>query len=216
MTMIHIRRWTPLLLSIFGLATIGSLTVYQLLGISDYGSRVLTWSGALLYIIWLIWESRISIQETQNLEEYHDQGTLELAAITKYVLLFACLLGGFQFNHPRGILGIIFMVLGIGIRAKAILQLGDKYSHRIRLPTLPLRTKAPYSWIRHPAYLGTALAHTGVVLIFYNSFSWAVLVLWYFCIYLRVHVEDRLLIAKLPEYREYAVQVTWKLIPGLW
>jgi len=210
------NRWTPLLCTLLGLATVGSLSVFRLLFITDSDVRILKWGAALLYLGWLIWESQISIRETKNRKDTHDQGTLELAAAVKFILLFACLMGDFrdsQFHDARGTLGLAFMVLGIGLRAKAILQLGTAYSHRIRLPRLPLITAGPYRWVRHPAYLGTALAHTGVVLVFANPFSWAALGLWYGCVCLRTHVEDRWLMETVPEYREYAARVPSQLLP---
>jgi protein-S-isoprenylcysteine O-methyltransferase Ste14 len=32
----------------------------------------------------------------------------------------------------------------------------------------------------------------------------------------RAITEDRVLLAQLPGYREYAARVRWRLIPGLW
>ena len=77
-------------------------------------------------------------------------------------------------------------------------------------------TAAPYRWVRHPGYAGAILATvtSGVALGSWLSLAVAVLavplILW------RTIGEDRLLRDQLPGYRDYAAQVWYRLIPGLW
>ena len=74
----------------------------------------------------------------------------------------------------------------------------------------------PYRFVRHPAYLAAVLMWpvTGLLL---NSW-WAVVpgVLAAVMMFIRTVCEDRMLQTKLPGYREYARQVRFKLLPGIW
>lgn len=77
-------------------------------------------------------------------------------------------------------------------------------------------TDGPYRWIRHPGYAAAALATLASGLALGSWLATAIgalgvpLLLW------RTIVEDRLLRAELPGYREYASRVRYKLILGLW
>jgi protein-S-isoprenylcysteine O-methyltransferase Ste14 len=74
----------------------------------------------------------------------------------------------------------------------------------------------PYAYIRHPGYAaGIAwLAASGAAL-----GSWAAAVVaalgipFYFR---RLFLEERVLLAELEGYREYAQRVRWRLLPGVW
>ncbi len=78
-------------------------------------------------------------------------------------------------------------------------------------------TTGPYVFIRHPGYLA------GIVIVVASGpalDSWiaaAVLAVSTlpFLLY-RATTEDRVLLAELPGYRDYAERVRWRLLPGIW
>jgi protein-S-isoprenylcysteine O-methyltransferase Ste14 len=74
----------------------------------------------------------------------------------------------------------------------------------------------PYRFIRHPAYSAAFLLWitTGLML----ESWWAVIpgFLAGSMMVIRTVYEDRMLIAELPGYSEYAKQVHYRLIPGIW
>ncbi len=78
-------------------------------------------------------------------------------------------------------------------------------------------TTGPYVFIRHPGYLA------GIVIVVASGpalDSWiaaAILVVSTvpFLLY-RAATEDRVLLAELPGYRDYAERVRWRLLPGIW
>lgn len=74
----------------------------------------------------------------------------------------------------------------------------------------------PYRFVRHPGYLGTILLHLGVPFML-NSF-WALIPALGITLVLigRTALEDRVLHAGLPGYREYAQRVRFRLLPGVW
>jgi len=77
-------------------------------------------------------------------------------------------------------------------------------------------TQGPYRYIRHPMYVGVILAIISTPLVL-GSF-WALipagLIVIVFVV--RTCLEDRTLQEKLPGYTEYAAQVRYRLIPGIW
>jgi len=206
----------PLLLTVAGMIGLGGWAGCRIIGFDTWWER-LSGSGAILvYVGWMVWESRVSIAELDKGEVLHDKGTMELAAATKTTFLIVTLLAVRAVYLPFVVGGMALMLLGILIRVSAIRCLGRWYSHRLRIPILPLITEGPYKVVRHPAYLGTMLIHTGVMLVFPSIWSvMALLLLWYPAVLVRVIVEEGLLL-KLPEYKEYSRQVRKRLIPLFW
>ena len=74
----------------------------------------------------------------------------------------------------------------------------------------------PYACVRHPGYVGfiavllaTPLLLASISTILPTLFAMALFVI-------RTLLEDRMLQAELPGYREYASRVRYRLIPGIW
>lgn len=74
----------------------------------------------------------------------------------------------------------------------------------------------PYHFVRHPAYLAAILLWpvTGAML----ASWWATIpgILTAFMMLIRTIYEDRMLQKELPGYKEYALQVRYRLFPGVW
>lgn len=77
-------------------------------------------------------------------------------------------------------------------------------------------SSGPYRWIRHPGYVGALLTYWFTPL-FLDSL-WAFIPVAFITIVLiiRTHWEDRTLQNELAGYREYALRVRYRLIPGVW
>ena len=77
-------------------------------------------------------------------------------------------------------------------------------------------TQGPYRYIRHPMYVGVILAIISTPLVL-GSF-WALIpagiIVTLFIV--RTHLEDITLQEKLSGYSDYAAQVRYRLIPGIW
>jgi len=77
-------------------------------------------------------------------------------------------------------------------------------------------SSGPYRFIRHPGYLGFILTALGIPLMLGSWWGLFPGVLGAAGIFLRTVLEDRTLQQELPGYLEYAVQVRYRLIPGIW
>jgi protein-S-isoprenylcysteine O-methyltransferase Ste14 len=78
-------------------------------------------------------------------------------------------------------------------------------------------TTGPYAVIRHPGYLAGILVIIASGIALGSWLAAALLIVTSLPILLhRAITEDRVLLAQLPGYRDYAARVRWRLIPGLW
>ena len=77
-------------------------------------------------------------------------------------------------------------------------------------------TTGPYQVVRHPMYVGIIIAVFSVPLALGSW--WALLPAAFIMILfiVRTALEDRTLMEELPGYQEYAQQVGYRLLPGIW
>lgn len=210
------RRLAPLALTVIGFVTVGGLWLRRAFAVlGDAVSPALVLAAGVVYGGWLLVESRVSRRDAARPVGDADKGTMEMAAAAKLVLLVATLVAPSSPSFAVGASGLVIMVLGAALRLWAVRTLGSRYSHRIR-PVEAIVDAGPYAVIRHPAYLGTWLAHAGLVVVMPSLWSALALFLaWLPAVVLRVEVEDRFLAAS-PDYAAYATRVRKKLIPGVY
>ncbi len=76
--------------------------------------------------------------------------------------------------------------------------------------------EGPYRIVRHPGYAFWSLRTIGIPLLFGSHWAFITAGLFVAMFIIRTALEDRVLLAELGGYREYAAQVRWKLIRGAW
>lgn len=111
------------------------------------------------------------------------------------------------------VVSTLLIVGGIVFALYAVLELGRSLS---MLPEARrLVTGGPYRVIRHPVYLGEAVALVGVTLQFLSPWALALLALQ--CVFQleRMKNEELVLSRAFPDYRDYAAR-TARLVPGLY
>jgi protein-S-isoprenylcysteine O-methyltransferase Ste14 len=77
-------------------------------------------------------------------------------------------------------------------------------------------SSGPYRWMRHPGYAGGLLTYLVTPLLLDSYWLYLPIICLVILIILRTYLEDRYLQAELEGYREYARQVRYRLLPGVW
>jgi protein-S-isoprenylcysteine O-methyltransferase Ste14 len=111
------------------------------------------------------------------------------------------------------VVSTLLIVGGIGFALYAVLTLGRSLS--MMPEARRLVTAGPYSMIRHPVYVGEAVALIGVTLQYLSPWALALLALQ--CVFQleRMKNEECVLARTFPAYREYAAR-TARLVPGVY
>ena len=117
---------------------------------------------------------------------------------------------------PLRVVGIVLVVIGIGLALWAHGALGRAFTAFTRPPEGATRVEAgPYRFARHPMYGGGVLLFAGVSLAFSVTalaLTVALAVLWRG----KSAVEERLLVARFPEYEDYRNRTPRRFLPGLY
>lgn len=205
----------PLLFTIIGYSLNGSFSIYRFVKLETLMEKALFFIMFVTYIIWSVWEIRITLGELKLEKAEKDSHTLEFAGIIKNFMLVSALAGTTTIYITSWSVGMCIMVVGILLRVSAIRSIGSSYSHRVRELVGKPVTTGPYKMIRHPSYMGTLLIHAGLVIILFNIFSLIGLVLWYVNAIYRIGVEEKQLF-KNQYYGEYAKSTRYKLLPFVW
>jgi protein-S-isoprenylcysteine O-methyltransferase Ste14 len=74
----------------------------------------------------------------------------------------------------------------------------------------------PYHFVRHPAYLGASVYELAVAFLYGSWWALLVGVLDVVLLVIRTRLEDNLLQKELAGYSAYAMQVRYRLLPGIW
>jgi protein-S-isoprenylcysteine O-methyltransferase Ste14 len=77
-------------------------------------------------------------------------------------------------------------------------------------------TSGPYQFMRHPGYTGWAVGLLTVPLLLGSLWSLVPGALAVLLLVVRTVLEDRVLQEELDGYQEYAAQVRYRLVPGIW
>jgi protein-S-isoprenylcysteine O-methyltransferase Ste14 len=124
----------------------------------------------------------------------------------------------FTIEPAEGLVALAVMLFGLGLRIWAAVTLGGYYT-RTLMTTKGHRivTTGPYSWVRHPAYLGVILLWSGFGVLSGDSVIAFLFPVMFVAVYLyRISVEERMLINELgDDYIQYKRR-TRKLIPALY
>jgi protein-S-isoprenylcysteine O-methyltransferase Ste14 len=77
-------------------------------------------------------------------------------------------------------------------------------------------SRGPYRLVRHPGYFGNLIGCIGQPLLFGSWWAFIPAVLTIIAFAIRTALEDDTLQKELPGYSDYARQVRFRLIPGIW
>jgi protein-S-isoprenylcysteine O-methyltransferase Ste14 len=124
--------------------------------------------------------------------------------------------GGFPFAAQLAALAACFLGYALVTWATAsnaffsqIVRIQSERAHTVA-------TGGPYHYVRHPAYVGAILYELAVPALLASWPAFIASGLGVILLVLRTALEDRTLLAELKGYAEYARQVRFRLVPGLW
>ena len=93
--------------------------------------------------------------------------------------------------------------------AAPVVKIASERGHRVA-------DSGPYAHVRHPMYAGALLFFIGTPLLLGSWYGLAAVPVLTVVLAARAVMEERMLVDELPGYRDYAMRVRYRLIPGLW
>ena len=123
-----------------------------------------------------------------------------------------------SFSSPAKIIALILILAGYALGSYALIE-NRFFSGVVRIQTERSHrvvSSGPYRWVRHPGYAGALLTYLATPLFLDSAWSFLPVLLITIVLFIRTVLEDRTLQDELEGYREYARQVRYRLIPGIW
>jgi protein-S-isoprenylcysteine O-methyltransferase Ste14 len=111
-------------------------------------------------------------------------------------------------SEEVGNTAVIILMIGLSITLFGIVSLGNSLTATpVPKESAILRTSGMYAIVRHPIYLGLILVAFGLVIPSGSGFTILVFVLFLGLLSYKARFEEKLLLAKYPEYADYAARV---------
>jgi len=123
-----------------------------------------------------------------------------------------------DFGWVLKIAAMLFM-LASNVLGTAALMANRFFSGMVRLQTERghhLIKSGPYGWVRHPGYLGALLTYVATPILLDSWWTFIPVFLTFLLIVIRTRLEDNFLKESLDGYQDYAQEVRYRLIPGVW
>lgn len=146
--------------------------------------------------------------------------TLFLLPIIFFGMVIASFLEYFIFRRSNlglSVTGFVLCLFSIIIRQISIKELGPYFSEDIEIkPKHRLIKTGIYKHIRHPIYFSSLLLVMGFPLILNSFYALALVPAAVVVIWIRMELEEKVLLAYFgKEYKEY-IKTTKKIIPGIY
>ena len=122
------------------------------------------------------------------------------------------------FSLPVKIVSVFAIVLGYVIGTYAMVE-NRFFSGLVRIQAdrgHHVVSTGPYAWVRHPGYAGTLLSYWASPLLLDTYWGLIPAGILTVLLVIRTRLEDQTLQDELEGYRDYAKQVRYRLIPGIW
>ena len=119
---------------------------------------------------------------------------------------------------PVEIVSLLAILAGYALGAWALIE-NPFFSGMVRIQAERdhrVISSGPYGWVRHPGYAGALLTYLATP--FFLDSLWAFVPVLFLAIVLviRTRLEDRTLQEQLAGYEDYAREVRYRLVPGIW
>jgi protein-S-isoprenylcysteine O-methyltransferase Ste14 len=113
---------------------------------------------------------------------------------------------------------LIVMILGHAFFSWSMMS-NHFFSTAVRLQfdrSHQVATSGPYKYIRHPGYVGFIILNLATPFILGSLWALIPAAILTILFLIRTHLEDKTLRNELEGYKEYALKVRYRLIPGIW
>jgi protein-S-isoprenylcysteine O-methyltransferase Ste14 len=123
-----------------------------------------------------------------------------------------------EFGLMVKIVAIAALLAGFAIGSYALIE-NRFFSSVVRIQTErdhKVVSSGPYGWVRHPGYAGALLYYLASPFLLDSWWTFLPVVFLATALVIRTRLEDRTLQAELAGYAEYARQVPYRLLPGVW
>jgi protein-S-isoprenylcysteine O-methyltransferase Ste14 len=144
------------------------------------------------------------------------------ALATLGVLILSGLDERFGWSPPLGtavhLFGLVLLVLGQLLFTWSMLS-NPFFSTLVRIQLErghTVATRGPYRYVRHPGYVGYITFTLATPLIFGSLWALVPAAITGILMVIRTALEDKTLRDELEGYKEYAQQVRYRLLPGIW
>ena len=104
---------------------------------------------------------------------------------------------------------IMFLIMRTNTFAVPVVKIQAERGHRVI-------SDGPYAIVRHPMYGGTLLLIAGIPLLLGSWCGLALAPVIVLLFAVRAVMEERMLMAELPGYADYAARVRYRLVPYVW
>lgn len=123
-----------------------------------------------------------------------------------------------DFGPALNLIGLAGLWIGYAWASYALIE-NRFFSGVVRIQTdrgHHVVSTGPYHWMRHPGYAGSLLSYLATPLLLDSLWALLPAILIGVVLIIRTNLEDRTLREELPGYKEYAAQVHYRLLPGVW
>jgi protein-S-isoprenylcysteine O-methyltransferase Ste14 len=122
------------------------------------------------------------------------------------------------FSLPLKIVALALILIGYALGTWALI-VNRFFSGMVRIQSERghrVVSSGPCHWVRHPGYAGALLTYLATPVLL--DAGWAYVPVGFLAVVLviRTALEDRTLHVQLEGYREYAKEVRYRLVPGMW
>ena len=122
------------------------------------------------------------------------------------------------FSMPAKIMALIIILAGYALGSYALMA-NRYFSGMVRIQTdrgHHVVSGGPYRWLRHPGYAGAILTYLATPVFLDSRWALVPAIFLSAVLVIRTNLEDKTLQEELDGYPEYAAQVRYRLLPGVW
>jgi protein-S-isoprenylcysteine O-methyltransferase Ste14 len=198
--------------------------------------RVDWWPGWAVIGVWLVWFATMDIiilrfnpdlmaerlvpPKGAKIWDRTILSILRLTQLVRYILAGLDQRHGWTGGFPltAQIAAITVCVLSSGLFSWAMAS-NIFFSQIVRIQAdrgHAVATNGPYRYVRHPGYVGMILFEFGISTLLASCWALVAGGLCAILLIIRTALEDRTLLAELTGYVDYARQVRYRLLPGIW